>query len=103
MDLILLTLNPKAPYNLTISRITQNTALVTWDGGVGNIFVNGIELEKDHLSPFFLKDLRSSTEYKIKIANVSGKDQVMFTTLNEAPLRMNYRDKKGKLAKWLVI
>lgn len=87
-----------------VYKVTQNSALLVWDGGLGDLVVNGETLESDLLSPHLVANLKSSKLHQIKIKNVSGESNVVsFKTLDETPLRMNYKDKTGELAKWLAL
>ena len=103
MVLILQTLRPKRPYNLKVSKVTQKEALLTWDGGQGDIVLNGEMVVQEHYSPFFLSKLTSATDYTVKVVNSSGEsNEVSFTTISETPLRMNYKDETGELAKFIL-
>lgn len=84
-------------------KVTQSTVLLTWDGDYGDILVNDVVKETQQFSPCLLTGLMSTTDYLVKIRNISGEsNEISFTTLSEVPLRMNYKDETGELAKFIL-
>lgn len=89
--------NIEAPQNLTVSKITQNSARISWNGvndAKGyNVFLNNQKITDEPITEqhLDLKDLQSGTTYRVNVEAV-GKDnqiskqvEITFNTEKEEP------------------
>ncbi|WP_321389049.1 fibronectin type III domain-containing protein [uncultured Enterococcus sp.] len=74
---MVLRLLPESPRNLSVRDINKSGATFEWSGGSGDIVSNELIIAKGVSSPYTADELKSNTEYTVKVVNFGGESNTV--------------------------